>query len=110
MSELQLRPLSTYEHPQMTSQQHWEFEPPSVLIWDGERLGEAVPYYQEDWDNDDDWSTIPPIIFKEWRWANHGSCDCCWSSISNPIAWAPFPSKDDVPHCFRPNEETQTYG
>lgn len=96
MTDLQLRPINTFKPREMTEKERWDYEPESYFIWDGERLGEAIPFYQEDWDSD--WDDYPPIIHKGWRWANHGSC---WGSISNPIAWAPFPKAEDVPDVFK---------
>lgn len=58
----------------------------SIIAFNGERVGEAVAYYEANESNDYEYS------FTAWRWAND-SCSCCWVDMSpQPILFTPMPS------------------
>jgi hypothetical protein len=61
-----------------------------AIVDDGERIGEAVLHESYGW-SDDDCDTVSSL---KWRWANHGSCGCCWGDMDpQPLRWQPLPER-----------------
>lgn len=62
-----------------------------AIVDDGDRIGEAVLYETYEWDDEED-DGLPKL---RWRWANHGSCGCCWENMDpQPLRWMPLPERD----------------
>jgi hypothetical protein len=59
---------------------------PSVLVYNGERVGEAE--LREDY-TDYEYDGDVPL---RWAWTHHSTCSCCHSFMNpQPIAWQPMP-------------------
>lgn len=79
--------ISTHIPTEITDEMIYERYPP-VIAYNGERTGEAVIYFSNEWDFDKDCF----VNIVEYRWAND-SCSCCWRAMDpQPIAWRPMPT------------------
>lgn len=62
-----------------------------AIVDDGVRIGEAECQSTYVWNDDDD----DPREVMRWRWANHGSCGCCWDEMEmQPLRWMPLPERE----------------
>lgn len=81
---VELLPIDTCPIPDENTLWKEGFTP--VLVWNGERLGEATIHLTYEWDEDMDLQ-----VFK-WAWTHHSTCSCCHSYMEpQPTHWAPMP-------------------
>lgn len=79
------QPIDTYKMP--TEQELWNGIP-SVLVDNGERIGEAT--LKEDYSL---WEGEGPVPMS-WGWTHHSTCGCCYGPMNpQPTHWAPMPTR-----------------
>lgn len=77
-------PIATYVMP--TPQQIWDGFP-SVLVDNGERVGEAE--LKQDYSA---WNYDEEEVPVSWGWTHKSTCSCCYTPMSKqPLWWQPMP-------------------
>jgi hypothetical protein len=79
------RPIDTFIMP---TTEEYDKGIPSMLVDNGERVGEAkLSADWGAWDGDED---SPPL---RWAWTHHSTCSCCHSFMEpQPKWWQPLPA------------------
>lgn len=89
MSTVDWQPIETHPMPK-TEQEAWTWDAPSVLVDNGERVGEAE--LKQDYGSWDDDESFAPF---RWAWTHRSTCSCCHGFMKpQPTHWAPMPKRN----------------